>query len=294
MTQTVDTDRCGNTKTQRIRQRCYMITIFNDDLKHFDNARYECWCDDSCKDGKHHIHQVIYFKSPISFNTIKKAYPTAHIEFTRDVYQAIHYIKDNKNGRKYNVQEIGEEPKNTRFMTAGELRKIPCGDDVPDWKMYNTWQKMQSEPKKIKLNEYKKNVKVYYIQGPSNAGKSEMAENLISLNEFDEFDEVKHTNNFWNGVSDGCGACIYDDFRDDHMKPAEFINFIDYRVHNLNVKNGCVKNKYNLIIITSVQRMETLWKNSRSYEEAKEQWLRRVEIIDMYKDDDEDDVDKYC
>ena len=46
---------------------------------------------------------------------------------------------------------------------------------------------------------------------------------------------------------------LYDDFRDSHMKPSEFINFIDYNVHGLNIKNGEIQNNYKYIIITSVQ-----------------------------------------
>lgn len=68
----------------------------------------------------------------------------------------------------------------------------------------------------------------------------------------EEFEEVKFNGQFWMGVSEGTGCAVYDDFRASHMKPSEFINFIDYNVHNLNVKGGQIKNKYNLIIITSV------------------------------------------
>lgn len=57
-------------------------------------------------------------------------------------------------------------------------------------------------------------------------------------NGIDEFEEVKYSNGFWNGVSDGNGCAVYDDFRDSHISASEFINFIDYNVHNLNVKGG--------------------------------------------------------
>lgn len=63
---------------------------------------------------------------------------------------------------------------------------------------------------------------------------------------------VKFENGFWNGIGNS-KCCIYDDFRDSHMKPSEFINFIDYNKHQLNVKGSYKLNNYEFIIITSVQ-----------------------------------------
>ena len=64
MTQTVDTPRSGNTNTEAgARSRAFMITIYEDDLVHFPKAVYECWCDDTCKDGKPHKHQLVYFRN---------------------------------------------------------------------------------------------------------------------------------------------------------------------------------------------------------------------------------------
>lgn len=89
-------------------------------------------------------------------------------------------------------------------------------------------------------------------------------------NGIEEFEEVKYENGFWNGIGDGTGCCVYDDFRDSHMKASEFINFIDYNVHNLNIKGGNVKNNYNLIIITSVFPLNDIYLGVRySHESAK-------------------------
>lgn len=64
------------------------------------------------------------------------------------------------------------------------------------------------------------------------------------------------------------------------MVPSEFINFIDYNKHILNTKGAHVRNNYSLIIITSVQSPMEIYKNSLSYE-SREQWLRRIKIIDL-------------
>ena len=135
--------------------RAYILTIFNDPLVHFDNALYEVWCDDTCEDGKPHKHQVVYFKTPVAFNTIKKSYPTAHIESVKSVYGAIHYIKDNKNGRKTNIEELGKVPIDRRPVTIKELMEVE-DPDVLDWRQRKVWMQIKNVPKKIKLSEWKK------------------------------------------------------------------------------------------------------------------------------------------
>ena len=99
-----------------------------------------------------------------------------------------------------------------------------------------------------------------------------------------EFSIVKFENPFYHGVTDGKGVAIYDDFRDSHMKASEFINFIDYNKHKMNVKGGSVMNNFNRIIITSVQRPEELYRNMD--EEPKKQWLRRIEVINLFPETD--------
>lgn len=99
----------------------------------------------------------------------------------------------------------------------------------------------------------------------------------------EEFEEIKFNGQFWMGVADGTGCALYDDFRDNHMKPAEFINFIDYNVHNLNIKGSQIKNRYRTIIITSVQILDQCWATAYAGEPAK-QWLRRCKVIDMYNE----------
>ena len=66
------------------------------------------------------------------------------------------------------------------------------------------------------------------------------------------------------------------------MPPEEFINLVDYRRHELQIKGGHVINNYELIIFTTVQRFNQLYGNVDDYE-RREQWERRITVIDMYK-----------
>lgn len=278
------------TLSGRARARCYLLTIFNDELKHFDNATYECWCDDTCKDGKPHKHQCIYFKNQVSFSTLKKAYPTAHIEAAHNVYDAIHYIKDNKNGRKTNIEERGIEPHDTRFKSVKDLKE--CNDpELLDWKQFNTWQKIHDNDE-IDINDMSKDVKVYYISGPSGCGKTEKAKTIIRENVQtygSKLSMVKYSNGFWLNVGSNRKIALYDDFRDSHMPASEFINFIDYNKHPMNMKGTSCMNDYQLIIITSVQPLESIYGNLSG--EPRQQWMRRVEEIKMENINDEIDID---
>lgn len=289
MTQPDDTHR-SVILSERSRSRCYLLTIFDDDIKHFKNAAYECWCDDTCKDGKPHKHHCIYFKNAISFNTIKKTYPTAHIEAARSIYDAIHYVKDNKNGRKTNIEEIGTEPNDTRYKTVKELKDVQNPDEL-DWKQYNTWQRIHDNDE-IDIEDMTKEVACYYISGPSGVGKTERAKQIIREHKEKygtKVSMVKYQNGFWLNVGSNRNIALYDDFRDSHMPASEFINFIDYNKHPMNMKGTSCTNDYKLIIITSVQPLERIYSNL--YGEPRQQWIRRITEIRIEDPNDEIDIE---
>lgn len=157
--------------------------------------------------------------------------------------------------------------------------------DLPELRMYHLWRSVKNsqESDPINIRDWRKDITVYWIQGPSGIGKTEKAKQIVLDNEEkygSDIEEVKFVNNFWLNAKGKAPIAIYDDFRDSHMKPSEFINFIDYNTHNLNVKGGHIKNKYNLIIITSIQRLSEIY--SKVSEEPRKQWERRIEVIDMY------------
>lgn len=284
-----DNARSGNTNAERSsnrhspRNKSWFVTTFNEKHKEIvpEKTKYFISCEDTSKPehgSKWHMHILLFYPNAISFNTVQRLYYGAHIEKPNNVNDCIAYIKNNINGRKFNIIERGDQPHDSRFMSVGELKKIENPDEL-DWKMFNTWNKLKCQPKKIKISEWHKDVNVIWITGSSGSGKSMHAGQLICEHGFDEIEEVKHVGEFWQGVVDGTGACIYDDFRDSDMKASEFINFIDYNVHNLNVKGGNVKNQYKLIVITSIQHPETIYRNMTG--EPRMQWMRRIKIIDQ-------------
>ena len=163
-------------------------------------------------------------------------------------------------------------------MRVSDLKNLESPDDL-DWKQYSTWKRIH-ENDEISLDEFHKDIIVYYIYGPSGIGKTQKAIELIRhVHGYTKFSNVKYENGFWLGTGSNRDIALYDDFRDSHMKASEFINFIDYNVHTMNMKGGGCKNNYKVIIITSVQNPKYIYANLS--DEPRAQWMRRIQLIDL-------------
>ena len=279
-----------------LRRRAYQLTI--NKLEDYDKIisylqslktmRYIIACKEKAPTtGKEHIHIYVQFDVGISLS--KKKILTAHIEACRGTpQQNVAYIK--KNGSEI-IFEAGVLAK-TGKLSIKEVKslKVDEMDDLP-FLYYNKVQSVKRDQlMNITASNYYKKIEVYYIYGVSGSGKTRQAIKMIQklkedgLIETDEFNEVKYTNNFWHGVTLDTikEVALYDDFRDYHLPPSEFINFIDYNKHVMNVKYGCVTNSFRYIFITSIQNPEELYRESKKHEEESKQWLRRIkEIIKM-------------
>ena len=271
------TEASGNTTPSALKSRAFLFTINEIEqwpklqqlLENLKSCDYVIASHENAPTtGHEHIHCYAHFSTPYRLSQ-RFFNLRIHVDKCRGTpKQCIDYVS--KDGDI--IYERGEKPHQGQALTVGDLMEI---DDPKclSWNQLHVWN--QLHPQKIKKSEWHKDVKVYYIYGPSGIGKSLKAQELAD----DEFDEVKFVNGFYVGISDGTGCCIYDDFRPSQMPAAEFINFIDYNVHNLNVKGGNVKNKYTKIIITSIISPHLIYNNMP--EEAKQQWLRRIECINL-------------
>ena len=258
-------------------------------LKSKKSLKYFISCKEISPQTKHeHIHIFAHFSNAF-YPKINKC-EGAHVEKCfGSIKQNIEYIKKLKNKNDYIIEEYGEVPKEKEKLTIKKVKEMSITErnNLP-LVYFNIIQKInESENQEIDIDVYYKKVSVIYLWGESGIGKTKYASNIISdlkkKNEkYSHFNNVKFTNNFWIGVGNSFIA-LYDDFRDTHMPPSEFINFIDYAKHIMNVKYGSKQNNYEIIIITSIQSPESLYNSSFNYEE-KEQWLRRLKIIHLTND----------
>lgn len=283
--------------TQERRSRKFMITFWTElDLYIRDDVIYSCMCFDKCSDeydNRFHGHAYLYFKNPITWKRLKEYFGyDAHIEIPVCNSEAINYIMNETHEHsinKYNRQEYGQRPmdngkkktvNDALALTKDEILELNTKEAVH---ILRIREALKSED--LDINDFHKNVKVYWIQGPSGCGKTERAKQIIRDNG-GKFSNTKYENGFYSGVKNHkTHILLYDDFRDSHMKASEFINLIDYNKHTMNIKGGNVINDYTIIILTSVQHIDYIYNNVVG--EPREQWMRRIEIIDMYDKNNE-------
>lgn len=288
----------GNTKpSPRPKGRHFQLTLNEPDkydtlktyLTNLKTNNYFISCKETAPTtGHQHIHIYVQFTQYIALGITKLC--GAHVEVCRgSPQQNVEYIK--KDGEI--LDEIGTcrvagNPtiKEIKEMNMEEIDELP-------WQMHNTALKIKErEANNIDIDELTKEVTVYYIYGPSGVGKTERAKEIVREN-IEKYGRlinmVKFDGHFWSGTCPGCKIAIYDDFRDSDMKPNEFIHFIDYNVHPMNIKGSSMLNKYELIIITSVQPLERIYGNMRDSEPRK-QWLRRVVAINMMPESKQEDI----
>lgn len=230
---------------------------------------------------KEELHMHIFVQYPRSVRISYRKCYGAHVELCRGTPDDnVRYLT--KLYRLYKVNVIIDEIGTIRNRVKGrdisalELKELPLEEVKAS--EYNVWCSLQGLNKVHLSDSYKPDLEVYYYYGESGSGKSKKVYDKI-VNELGDppVDYVKYDGNFWHGVSDfeQPEICIYDEFRDSTMKVVEFLNFIDYYSHTLNVKYKTgVKNKYKKIFITSIQSPYEIYKNVP--DETKQQWLRRI------------------
>ena len=277
-----------------------------DYLTHFKNFRYLIMAE---HDGPTNVHRHVYvqYSKPTDLRA-KQLFNSNLREHFRTAKENIDYClcKDKKHieeGVKGTlIKEIGTPAhnggnriKDVKKMSNKELDNLP----IQYYRIAADIKKKRSY--KIKINECHKKILVIYLYGGTKIGKSKIGINIMTHLGYDEYNDLKFANDFYTGTDgeDDTVAALYDDFRDSEMKPNEFIRLIDYNKHTMNIKGGSKVNCYELIIITSVQDPNDLWAYSRSSYEAKQQWLRRINLINFYDDEfknfdcnNEDDMNK--
>jgi len=82
--------------------------------------------------------------------------------------------------------------------------------------LYNCYKKIKRDSTVVRAKDFRKNVKVYWIQGPSGVGKTNKAIEIAT--EFEDIhdcgtDFIKYVYGFYLGTTTTARVAIYDDFR---------------------------------------------------------------------------------
>lgn len=250
-------------------------------LCEYSTLKYFISCEETAPTTGHkHIHIYVQYSQPKTLDV--RNYLGAHLESCKGTPQE---------NRNYIIKEGKILDELGTFKQAGgcsglsikqimNMKEEDIFENV-DFKYYNVVKKIKEDNDRLRLSEQHKDISVLYFYGKSGQGKSYNASKvLIKLCEIygweDTFDEVKYENNFWLGTHKNEIKCVYDDFRDSDMKPNEFIKFIDYNKHVMNIKGGERINNYKVIVITSIKSPWELYE--KKSDEEKKQWIRRMKI----------------
>ena len=82
----------------------WYLTIFKDELQHPEDAIYDLSCQQKSKKGKMFYHQVLIYNKLVTFNELKKLYPSARLQKRKlisSVLKTIDYIKSESCNFKY-------------------------------------------------------------------------------------------------------------------------------------------------------------------------------------------------
>lgn len=270
--------------------RNYQLTINNiekyEEIKEYVlgfEPNYFYSCIEENKRGSLHMHIYVQYTKCIRLSTKKTC--GAHIEVCKGTpQQNKNYIDKIK--RAYNTNNIIDELGAIRLggiksnlaisLMEKELEEVQINE-------FKIWKEVKSTKPYTKKETYKPNIKVIYIYGESGIGKSRAVSIMLGDDEY--YEEISYSNQFWLGVNHYFPAktAWYDDFRDSQMPASEFIKFIDYRKHQMNIKFvPSHLNQYEKIYITSIQSPYEIYRNLP--DEAREQWIRRTTIIHMEED----------
>lgn len=281
-----------SSKTKIVKSRKFMVTFWEKKDFLWDESKmiYACMCDDQCSeehDNKWHGHYYVYYKNARTWKNLKIYFgDTAHIEIPHSNSGAINYIlgKGEHAKSKTNIIEMGTMPCDKGKHISAQKALNMTNDEInalEDHRDIITILKVRNLlDEGIDLDNWNKNIKVTYIYGPSGIGKSTLAKKMLLDEGYKKVHLIKYESTFYHGIGNGYGAAIYDDFRDSHMKPSEFINMIDYNRHYMNTKGGSIMNNFERIIITSVQDPVDLYRGINN-DEPKKQWIRRLDIQEI-------------
>lgn len=260
--------------TQRSRNFCFTLNNYTDDeIVGIKNIKYKYIIlgDEIGQNGTKHIQGYICFHNALSFSSLKKKIPRAHIEISKGSAEQ---------NRKYCSKEKilfedGEIPSQGQRNDLSNIREIikDTGKmrDVVD--VATSYQSVRMAEVILKYHEPKRNwkptVKWYY--GRTGTGKS-----YTAYSELDDPYVCGDTNQWWEGY-DAHENVIIDDFRKDFIKFHLLLKLLDRYAFNVYCKGGNRQLLAKTIIITTPKHPRDTYDNHQ--DEDIQQLLRRIDVI---------------
>lgn len=225
--------------------------------------------------GTPHLQGFVYVKNKISFKTLAKHIPRAHLKKC-DGSAGQNLTYTSKDGEYY---EAGHRPTPGERNDINNVREIlrdrPCMRDISDNDAINL-QGIRLAQIWLSYNEKERDFKphVEWYWGPTGSGKTRTAyENAPGAWKNND------TLQWWDGY-DGHENVIIDDFRGDHCKFAYLLRILDRYGVRVPVKGGFRQLLAKKMIITSSLHPSQVYKNRT--DEDINQLLRRIDVINYF------------
>ena len=247
--------------TKENKHRSYCLTINNWKDEHVQNLKCEKYKyiiignEHAPETNTPHLQVYIQYKNPITFNSLKKRFPTAHIEPSGgNAEQNQKYCSKEevlyedgdlpKQGKRSDIEVCKDIIQDTNSMRE----VVRHATSVQGVRMAEIWLKYHEAPRNWKPH-------VVWISGASGIGKSKLAYEMAG--EENTYTCMK-TGRWFEGY-DAHETVIIDDIRKDFMKFAEFLQLIDRYTFRVECKGGSRQFLAKKIIITSIYPPEMLW-----------------------------------
>jgi len=293
------------------RSRKYQLTFNNPEkhkncshpaikekLKAWDNIIYWCMCDETAKTP--HTHLFIEFKNPIYFSSLKKTFPSAHIEEAQGTAaENRSYIRkegkwENSEKGTTNIRETFEEwgtmPKagqgkrndlaNLYQMIKDGYSNVEILEINPDNLLH--LQYIDRARLEILSNQYKTerriNLLVTYVSGATGYGKSRYILDSHGDSNVYRVTDYRHPFDTYSGED----VLVFEEYRSD-LPIGNMLNYLDVYPLQLPARYNNRQACYNFVYIVSNWKLEEQYKNIQS--EQAETWnafLRRVHKVRLY------------
>lgn len=303
--------------SENTRSRKYLLTINNpkehglahdriNDIMLSLKWTYYCLCDEIGEKGTYHTHLFFYCENAVSFEKIKKIFPTAHIETAHgSASENRDYIRKegkylNSDKKETNIpetfEEYGEIPKDknekNKSISEDVLEMLKNGSTpmevVYKYPSYGTrLVQLNYLNQSILTEKYKtenRNVEVTYIWGDTGTGKTSYV-----LNKYGNANVYKVTNYehpFDNYSTEK--VLLLDEFRS-QIPISDMLQYLDRYPCMLPARyaNKCAC--YEEVIIISNVPIDEQYQNIQLYEpKTYNAFIRRFDKILYFKKNEED------
>ncbi|MBR2403260.1 MAG: hypothetical protein IKB01_10945 [Lachnospiraceae bacterium] len=303
-------------KASNRRSRKYLLTINNPDkhencshmsikniLKKWDNIIYWCMCDEVGGEKETlHTHLFIQFKNAVYFNSIKNAFPTAHLDICGGSAQECRsYI------RKEGTYENSEKANTNLKETFEEFGTVPQESQGRRTDLEVAYQMIKDGKTNIELLEYNPNYITYlpyfdkvrleilaeryrnerrfdmlvtYVYGPSGVGKS--SDILNEHGDANVYRCTEYSHYMFDGYR-GENVMVFEEFRSD-IKIGCILNYLDVYSIQLPARYANKQACYHYVYIVSNWKLEEQYSNERiEHPETYQAFLRRIKKVRIYK-----------